>query len=163
MEFWPRHLSSLKKISKVKKYICTYKKYEVLLWRFKVVVIVWKLDLQLPCNQCLSPLLLWVRIPLRRCILDTTSCDKVCQWLAAGRWFSPGIPVSSTNKTDRHDIAEILLKVAVNTITPLNLFDLRRVSDVDRAVFQYVGMLGTPVFLNLKYLERSTAYLEWST
>jgi hypothetical protein len=31
------------------------------------------------CNQCLSPLLLWVRIPLRRCILDTTSCDKVCQ------------------------------------------------------------------------------------
>jgi len=26
--------------------------------------------------------------------------------------------VSSTNKTDRHDIAEILLKVALNTITP---------------------------------------------
>jgi hypothetical protein len=25
-------------------------------------------------------------------------------------------PVSSTNKTDRHDIAEILLKVALNTI-----------------------------------------------
>jgi hypothetical protein len=25
-------------------------------------------------------------------------CDKVCQWLAAGRWISPGIPVSSTNK-----------------------------------------------------------------
>jgi len=23
-----------------------------------------------------------------------------------GRWFSPGIPVLSTNKTDRHDIAE---------------------------------------------------------
>jgi hypothetical protein len=32
------------------------------------------------------------------------------------RWFSPGPPVSSTNKTDRHDIAEILLKVALNTI-----------------------------------------------
>jgi hypothetical protein len=72
--------------------------------------------------------------------------------------LSTGILVSSTNKTDRHDIAEILLKVAVNTITPLNLFDLRRVSDIDRAVFQYVGMFGTPVFLNLKYLERSTAY-----
>jgi hypothetical protein len=26
--------------------------------------------------------------------------------------FSPGTPVSSTNKTDRHNIAEILLKVA---------------------------------------------------
>jgi hypothetical protein len=29
-----------------------------------------------------------------------------------------GTPVSSTNKSDRHDIAEILLKVAFNTITP---------------------------------------------
>jgi hypothetical protein len=31
-------------------------------------------------------------------------------------WFSPGTPVSSTNKTDRHDITEILLKVALNNI-----------------------------------------------
>jgi hypothetical protein len=37
-------------------------------------------------------------------------CDKVCQWLATGRWFPPGIPVSSTNKTSLHDITEILLK-----------------------------------------------------
>jgi len=37
---------------------------------------------------------------------------KVCQWLATGRWYSPGPLVSSTNKTDRHDITEILLKVA---------------------------------------------------
>jgi type III secretory pathway component EscU len=36
--------------------------------------------------------------------------DKVCQW------FSPCTPVSSTNKTDRHNITEILLKVALNTI-----------------------------------------------
>jgi hypothetical protein len=28
-----------------------------------------------------------------------------------------GSPVSSTNKTDSHDINEILLKVALNTIT----------------------------------------------
>ena len=32
-------------------------------------------------------------------------------------WFSPGNPVSSTNKTNRHVITEILLKVALNTIT----------------------------------------------
>jgi hypothetical protein len=33
-------------------------------------------------------------------------------------WFSQGTPVSSNNKTDRHDISEILLKVALkNTIT----------------------------------------------
>ena len=42
--------------------------------------------------------------------------DKVCQGHATGRWFSPGTPVSSTNITDRHDITEILLKVALNTI-----------------------------------------------
>ena len=35
-----------------------------------------------------------------------------------GQWFSPGTPLSSTNKTNCHDIAEILLKVALNTITP---------------------------------------------
>jgi hypothetical protein len=33
-------------------------------------------------------------------VLDTTFCDKVCQWLATGLWFSPGTPVSSINKTD---------------------------------------------------------------
>ena len=69
------------------------------------------------CNQCLSPLTLWVWIPLMVSVLDTTLCDKVCQWLAAGRGFSPGNPVSSINKTDRHDITEILLKVVLNTIT----------------------------------------------
>jgi hypothetical protein len=34
-----------------------------------------------------------------------------------GQWFSPGTPVSTTNKTDRHDVTEIFLKVALNTIT----------------------------------------------
>ena len=69
------------------------------------------------CNKCLSSLPLGVRILLKQCVLDTTISHKVCQWLAAGRWFSPGTPVSSINKTDRHDIAEILLKVALNTMT----------------------------------------------
>jgi hypothetical protein len=36
--------------------------------------------------------------------------------LATGRWFSTGAPVSSTNKTDRHDITEIKLKVWLKTI-----------------------------------------------
>ena len=40
-------------------------------------------------------------------ILDTTLCDKVCQRLAAGRCYSPGTPVSSTNKTDHRDLTEI--------------------------------------------------------
>ena len=33
-------------------------------------------------NQCLSSLTLWVRISLRQGVLDTTLCDKVCQWLS---------------------------------------------------------------------------------
>ena len=69
-------------------------------------------------NQCLSLLMLWVRISIKaKC---TTLCDKLCQWLPTGRWFSPGAPVSSTNKTDRHDITEILLKVALITIKQAN-------------------------------------------
>ena len=51
-----------------------------------------------------------------RGILNTTLCDKVCQWLAADWWFSPVTPVSATNKTGRHDIVETLLKVALNTL-----------------------------------------------
>ena len=41
--------------------------------------------------------------------------DKVYQLLAQGRWFSPGTQASTTTKPGRHDIAEILLKVALNT------------------------------------------------
>jgi hypothetical protein len=37
---------------------------------------------------------------------------------ATGGWFPPGTLVSSTNKTDHHDITEIFLKVALNTINP---------------------------------------------
>jgi len=44
-----------------------------------------------------------------------------CQCVATGRWFSPGTRVSSTNKTDRHDITEILLKVTLNTINQAKL------------------------------------------
>jgi hypothetical protein len=45
-------------------------------------------------------------------------------WLQTDQWFSAGPPVSSTNKTDRHDITEILLKVAFNTIKPTNQTNL---------------------------------------
>ena len=39
------------------------------------------------------------------------------QCLVTGQWFSPGTADSSTNKTDSHDIAEILFKVVSPTIT----------------------------------------------
>ena len=64
------------------------------------------------CNHCLSTLTLWFRIrpgevySIQHYVIKlSVTCDS--------RWFSP---VSSTNKTDRHDITEILLKVALNTI-----------------------------------------------
>jgi hypothetical protein len=51
----------------------------------------------------------------KRCTRLAGASDKVYQLLIQGRWFSPGTPASSTPKTGRHDIAEILLKVAFNT------------------------------------------------
>jgi len=36
----------------------------------------------------------------------------------AGRWFSLGTPASSTNKTDRHDITEILFESGVKHHNP---------------------------------------------
>jgi hypothetical protein len=65
----------------------------------------------------------WVRARIcklqKRCTRLTTARDKVYLLLAHGRWFSPGIPASSTTKTGRHDIAEILLKMALNTINQI--------------------------------------------
>jgi 5-methylcytosine-specific restriction endonuclease McrBC regulatory subunit McrC len=57
--------------------------------------------------------------PIRLCKLQkgctrfAAASDKIYQLLAHGWWFSPGTPASSTNITGRHDIAEILLKVAL--------------------------------------------------
>jgi hypothetical protein len=39
-----------------------------------------------------------------------------------GRWFSPGTPASSTTKTGRHEIVEVLLKVALNTKNQIKSF-----------------------------------------
>ena len=65
------------------------------------------------CNQCMSPLKFesssW------RGVLDATLCNKICQWQ-----FSP---VSSYNGTDCHDITEMWLKVALNTLA-LTLYRL---------------------------------------
>jgi hypothetical protein len=49
--------------------------------------------------------------PISRGVIDTTLFDQVYPWFTAGRWFSPGTSVSSTNKTNHHNIT-------VNTINP---------------------------------------------
>jgi hypothetical protein len=67
----------------------------------------------------------------KRCTRLAAASDKVNQLLAHGRWFSPGTPASSTTKTGRHDIAEILLKVALKH-KKLRLFKRRVVlSELD--------------------------------
>jgi hypothetical protein len=50
--------------------------------------------------------------------------------LPHGRWLSPGTPSSSITKTGRHDIAEILLKVALSTKISINqLTTLDKITD----------------------------------
>jgi hypothetical protein len=49
------------------------------------------------------------------CTRLAAASDKVYHLLAHDWWFSPGTLASSTTKAGRHDIAEILLKVALNT------------------------------------------------
>jgi hypothetical protein len=60
------------------------------------------------------------RFNYKGCTRLTAASDKVYQLLAHGWWFSPGTPASSTTKTGRHDIAEILLKVALSTKNQIN-------------------------------------------
>ena len=58
------------------------------------------------CNQCLLSLKLWIWIPF------IARCNRYNIM-----WFYPGKPVYSTNKTDHHDITDILLKGAYNNIS----------------------------------------------
>jgi hypothetical protein len=88
----------------------------------------------------------WVRIPLRRCVLDTTFCYKACQWLAAGRWFSL---VSSTSKTDLHDITEILLKVPLSTIT---LTPLKFIYEIGFYIWIYT-YINLPFYMHCAFLQ----------
>ena len=79
-----------------------------------VFVIVWIYNYL--CNQCLSSLTLWVRIP------HIAFCTRYSiMWLSLSvtcdrSVISPGTPVSSTNESDRHNITDLLFKVALNTI-----------------------------------------------
>ena len=66
----------------------------------------------------------WVRARLcklpKGCTRLAAASDKVYKLLAHCRWFSPGTPASSTTKSGRHDIAEILLNVELNTMNKIN-------------------------------------------
>ena len=82
-----------------------------------------------------------------RGVLDATSCDKLYQRIVVGRWFFPGTAVSSTNKADRHDIATILLKVALNTITLTPHLYVEN-DNSSRYCFISILMYNTYIFIN---------------
>ena len=93
--FFTRHVTNFGKVM-VYSPILTYVKKYIILWRdFRNCEVPWSYGSWIYdylCNQCLSPLKFWVPIPLRQHVLDTTLYHKVCQWLAAGQWFSQGPP-----------------------------------------------------------------------
>jgi hypothetical protein len=58
----------------------------------------------------------WMKLKLKHkvhVILSMMHWSIIFAWLATGRWFSPGPPVSYTNKTDSHDLTEILCCVKI--------------------------------------------------
>jgi len=57
---------------------------------------------------------------IKGCTQLAATSDKVYQLLVHGRWFSLGTSAFSTTKSGRHDIAEILLKVTLNTENQIN-------------------------------------------
>jgi hypothetical protein len=79
--------------------------------------------------------------------------DKVYQLLAHGRWFSPGTLASSTTKTGRHDIAEILLKMAINTKNQIKLEKVDLVI-IDTPTFQILNEA-------MKGMKHVVIYLTW--
>ena len=76
-----------------------------------MVVIVWLLDLQLTC--AISAIITKVvsSNPIHGKVYSIQ--HYVIKFVSD---MQHGTPVSSTDKTDRHNITEILLKVALNTI-----------------------------------------------
>ena len=82
-------------------------------------VMSWKMCWSYLCNQCLSPLTLWVWTLLMAIVYSVQHyVIKFVSDLRQVIGFFTGTAVSFTNKSDCHDITEILLKVVINTINP---------------------------------------------
>jgi hypothetical protein len=81
--------------------------------------------------------------------------DKVCQLLAHGQWFSLGTLASSTTKTGRHDISEILLKVAFN---PINQIKSNLLLYLFLFIFLIKSYLNFLILLNLNFQIQSFIY-----
>ena len=94
--------------------------YECIYWLcIRVCMNAGAVVVEIICIVQSVPITTKVRIPhMTRCTRYNNVITFVSDLRQVGRWFSPGTLVSSTNKTDRHDIAEILL-FSFNTLIPL--------------------------------------------
>jgi len=95
------------------------------------------------------------------CTRLAVASDKVYQLLAHGRWFSLGTPASSTTKTGIHDIAEILLKVALNTINQIKfnkIFVYLKRYAIHTVQLFCVLFLGETLFLSCLSVRSSQVY-----
>jgi hypothetical protein len=107
-----------------------------------------KLDLQLPVQS----------VPITTKIVRSNPTQVRCtqyniMWsslsVTCGR-FSPGTPVSSTNKTDHHNITEILLKVALNTAwIDQEMLTLRQ-TNYTSCSFTFMSVLSEWLLVNAK-------------
>jgi hypothetical protein len=83
-----------------------------------VVVLVGQLDLQLPVLSVLITTKVTSSYPAHGGLYPIQHyLIKLVSDLRTDRWFSLGTKASPTNKTDRHDLTELLLKVGLNPIT----------------------------------------------
>ena len=108
--------------------------------------------------------------------LLAAASDKAYQLLAHGRWFSPGTPASFTTKTGRHDIAEILLKVALSAINQIKynnvigqserfpaLHSMQTIQPPSGLVYirTWCGTDKTSAFLYISLLRNTQASMQW--
>ena len=99
------------------------------------------------CDQSLSPLMLWVRISIRA--RRTTLCDKVCQWLATGRWFSPGPPISDSIINQFNSTTVLYLAFSLPTFSTPYIVGFFFVSNDLRwnVIVRFVDKVGFMVFI----------------
>jgi hypothetical protein len=84
----------------------------------------------------------------------TAASDKVYQLLAHGQWFSPA---SSTTKTGRHDITEILLKVALKHQKSINHLNVSYISTIPIAHLYLIQFY----LKKVSYTHMHTKYIEY--
>ena len=77
-----------------------------------------------------------------------------------GRWFSPGTAVTSTNKTDHHDITEICLKVALNTITIDENVHVRLSDDVKMQIYPLISHFSIIIINDKIYEEENLSFID---